>query len=53
MRLDDLLNGNVKKQKITDVEVSYCILLTQKLCTKVPLDFDHDLDVLIRRDLKP
>jgi len=43
----------VPKQKQSASKVPYCIVLTQKLCTKVPLDFENDLDPLIRNDLKP
>ena len=52
-QLEDLLQGRVPIQKQPATRASFCIILTQKLCTKVPLDFDNDLDALIRKDLKP
>jgi len=52
-QLEDLLQGRVPIQKQSAARAPFCIILTQKLCTKVPLDFENDLDALIRKDLKP
>lgn len=47
------MNGDCSKNKTPLKTETFCVVLTQKLCAKVPLDFEQDLDVYMSKNLKP